>query len=82
MIDKIENPKFINESRMTFDYSRITELFFEAHLKLSSKIHDHLSNLKYECLFSTDLKHAYFIISLHLEDKHYFAFTISDIEQI
>ena len=80
MIDKIENPQSNNKSRIIFDYSRVTELFPSAHLKLSSKVHDHFFNSRYECLFSTDLKHAYLIISLHLNNKHYFAFTIFDID--
>lgn len=82
MIDKIEDSKFINKLKITFDYFRIIKLFFETHLKLNLKIHDHLSNFKYKCLFFVDLKHAYFIISLHFKNKHYFVFTISDIKQI
>ena len=82
MIDKVENPKPTDESRMTFDYFKVTELLSGAHLKLSSKVYDHLFNSRYECLFSTDLKHVYLTISLHFDDRHYFAFTISGINQI
>ncbi len=34
------------------------------------------------CLFVANLKHAYYTIPLHLEDRHYFAFTISGIGQL
>ena len=79
MIDKIENPQSSDESRMTFDYSHIIKLFSNTHLKLSSNVYDYLFNSRYERLFLTNLKHAYFTISLYSNDKHYFAFTISEI---
>ena len=75
----MEDPQSSDESRMIFDYSRITELFFGAHMELNSKIYNHLSNSRYEYLFSADLKHVYFIVLLYPDDKHYFAFTISGI---
>ena len=67
---------------MIFNYFKITKLFSKTHLKLSSKVYDHLFNLKYECLFSTNFKHVYLTISLYFDDKHYFVFTISKINQI
>ena len=67
---------------MIFDYSYIIELLSNAHLKLFSKVYDYLFNSRYKCLFSTDLKHVYFTISLYSNNKHYFAFTIFDINQI
>lgn len=82
MFDKVENPQPSNEPRMTFDYSRATELLPGAHLELSSKVHDHLSNPCHGCLFSADLKHAYLTIPLHPDDRHYFAFTMSGIGQV
>ena len=82
MINKVENLKLIDESYITFNYFKITELLSEAHLELSSKIYNHLFNSRYECLFSADFKHTYFTILLHLNDRHYFAFTISGINQI
>ena len=44
MVDKVDDPKPTDEPRMTFDYSRVTELLPGSHLELSSKVHDHLSN--------------------------------------
>lgn len=81
MVDKVENPTPSDEPRMTFDYSRVTELLPGAHMELSSKVHDHLSNPRHGCLFTADLKHAYLTIPLHPDDRHYFAFTISGIGQ-
>ena len=82
MVDKVEDPKPTDEPRMTFDYSRVTELLPGTHMELSSKVHDHLANPRHGCLFSADLKHAYLTIPLHPDDRHYFAFTISGIGQI
>ena len=79
MVDKIKNSQSSNKSRMIFNYSRVIKLLSNTYLKLSSKIYNHLFNSRYKCLFSTNLKYAYFTISLHLNDKHYFAFTIFDI---
>ena len=81
MVDKVEDPKPEDESRMIFDYSRVNEDLPGSYLELSSKVHDYLSNLKYGCLFMADLKYAYLIISLHREDRHYFAFIIAGIGQ-
>ena len=81
-MNKMKNLKSKNESRVIFDYFRIHEDLSKIHLKLFSKIHDNLSNSRHECLFVVDLKHAYLIISLHSNDKHYFAFTISNIDQM
>ena len=82
MIDKVENSTSENESRIIFDYFKMTENLLDCHMKLSSKIHDHLSNSRHRIVFSIDLKHAYLTIFLHLEDCHYFVFTISRIDQV
>ena len=79
MIDKVENFKSINEPRITFDYFKIIKLLSKTHIKLSFKIHDHLFNSRYEYLFLANFKYIYLTISLHFNNKHYFAFTISRI---
>ena len=82
MVDKVKDPQPSDEPRMTFDYSRVTELLPGTYLELSFKVHDHLSDPRHGCLFSADLKHAYLTIPLHHKDRHYFAFTISGIGQV
>ena len=81
MVDKVENSKPMDEPRMTFDYSRVTELLPGPHMELSLIVHDHLTSPRHGCLFTTDLKHAYLTIPLHPDVRHYFAFTISGIGQ-
>ena len=82
MINKVENLKSIDEPRIIFNYFKVTKLLSKAHLKLSFKIYDYLFNSKYECLFSANLKYTYFTISLHSNNRHYFVFTISEINQV
>ena len=82
VVNKVENFTSDDEFRVTFDYSRMNEKLSDSHLELSSKIHDNLSNSRHRCLFAANLKHVYFIISFHSDDKHYFVFTIFDIDQI
>ena len=82
MMNKSNDSKSTDEMRMTFDYSRIDEIMSETYIELSLKMHDHLSDSKHEMLMSADMKHAYFIINLHFDDRHIFAFIISEIDQL
>jgi len=45
-------------------------------------VHDNLADPRHRCLLSADLKHACLGISLHPDDRHYFAFAISGIGQL
>ena len=82
MIDKSDDSKSTDEMRMTFDYSRVDEMMSETYIELSSKVHDHLSDSRHEVFMSTDMKHAYSTICLHSDDRHIFAFIISEIDQL
>ena len=81
-MNKVENSESDDEPRITFDYFKIIKLFLNAHLELNFKIHNYFSNLKHDCFFSANLKHVYLIISFHFNNRHYFAFIISEINQI
>jgi hypothetical protein len=78
----MKNSTSENESRVTFDYFRMIEELSETFMKLSSKVHDNLSDSRHQCLFKANLKHAYLIIFMHSDDRHYFVFIISEIDQI
>ncbi len=82
IIDKVKNSISQDESRVIFDYSRVHEKLSRSFLELSFKIHDNLFDLRHKIFFSIDLKHVYLTISMHLDDRHYFVFFISDIDQI
>ena len=81
-MNKMKNSDSDDESRFIFDYFKINEELSEIYLKFSFKTHDILFNSVYECLFSVDLKHAYFIINLHENDRHLFAFIIFNMKQL
>jgi hypothetical protein len=78
----MENPTPQDEPRVTFDYSRVHEKLSESFLELSFKMHDNLFDPRHKVFFSADLKHAYLTISMHSDDRRYFAFFISEIGQV
>lgn len=80
MIDKSNDLKFIDEIKMSFDYSKVDEMMFDMYIELNSKVHDHLSNSRHEILMFADIKHAYSTISLHSNNRHIFAFIIFVID--
>lgn len=82
IVDKVANFTLKNELRITFNYFRVTKNLLDTFMKLSSKIHNNLTDSKHECLMIMNLKHAYLTINMHSEDKHYFAFIISEIDQL
>ena len=61
---------------MIFNYFRITKLLSGIYLKLSFKVHDYLSNSRYEYLFTIDLKYVYLTILLYPNNRYYFTFII------
>ena len=71
-----------DEFQFIFDYFKISKELSKIYLKFSFKTHDILFNSVYDCLFSVNLKHVYFTINLHENNRYFFAFTILDIRQL
>ena len=82
IVDKEENPKPTDEPRITFDYSKVKEDMPGSHLELMSKVHDYLSDPRHRTFFQADVKHGYFSVVLHPDDRHLFAFSIPGIGQL
>lgn len=82
LVDKEENLKPTDESRLTFDYSKVKEEMLRNYLKLMSKVHDYLSDSQHQTFFQMNIKHSYFNVILHSEDWHLFTFSISGIGQL
>lgn len=78
-MNKMKNFKFIDESRLTFNYFKVIKNLSNNYIKFNFKMHNHLSNSRHDYLFIANLKHAYYIVSLYLKNRYYFAFTIFDI---
>jgi len=79
IINKVSDPTLEDKPRITLNYSRVYEDLLGTFLELSLKVHNNLSNPRYRNLIAADLKYAYITIPLHLDNRHYFAFTISGI---
>jgi hypothetical protein len=67
---------------MTFDYFRVVEELSSIHMQLMIECHDYFFDSKHECFMIVDLKHAYFMIYIHSDDRKYFAFIISSLDQL
>ena len=81
-MNKVKNLKPTDEPQIIFNYSNVKKDMPESQLKLSSKVHDHLSDPHHRTFIQADIKHGYFSVILHPEDQHVFTFTISGIEQL
>jgi hypothetical protein len=75
IVEKMKNSTSENKSRVTFDYFRMIEELSETFMKLSSKVHDNLSDSRHQCLFKANLKHAYLIISMHSSSQRLIRFS-------
>lgn len=82
MVDKVENPAPEDESRITINYQHVHETKPGNYLNLASKCHDFVNKPHHTTYSKLDLKHGYFAIGLHLEDRHIFAFTVPGIGQV
>ena len=82
LVDKVENPGPEDEPRLTFNYSNVKEEMPGCHLELTSKVHDYLSDPRHNTFFQADIKHAYYSVLVHPEDRHVFAFTLPGIGQL
>ena len=82
LVDKVENPGPDDEPRLTFDYSHVHEDMPGSFMELASKVHDYLSDPRHGVFMQADIKHGYFAIPLHPDDRHLFAFTISGLGQL
>jgi hypothetical protein len=82
LVDKVKNSTSENESRMTFDYFRVIEELSDTHMQLMTECHDYLSNSRHECFMIADLKHAYLMMYIHSDDRKYFVFIISELDQL
>ena len=71
-----------DEPRLAFDYSRLKEQAPASCMERAPKVHDYLGNPLHRCLFKADLKHVYFKVELHPDDRHIFAFTVPGFGQL
>ena len=82
IVNKTENSKSTDELQITFNYSNVKENMSENYIKLFSKIYDYLSDSQHKIFFQVNIKHEYFSVILHSENRHVFVFIILSIEQL
>jgi transposase InsO family protein len=70
------------EMRITFNYRNVHENMPGTFLQLTSEVHDYLSDPRHGCFMQYDIKHAYWSLAVHPDDRHYFAFYIDGIGQL
>jgi hypothetical protein len=67
---------------LTFNYHYLYEDNPAPRMEVSKRVHDLLSNPRHGCFSQLDLKHGYWAIEIHLEDRHYLAFTVPGLGQL
>ena len=70
------------ESKLTFNNHFVYEKFVENMIKLAQRTHDLLNRSNHRTFFSTNMKHDYWEILIHLENRHYLIFHVSNIDQL
>jgi hypothetical protein len=51
------------------------------YFNLEFSAHDYLSDPRHAVLMQADLKHAYFSVPVHRDDRHVYAFSIPELGQ-
>lgn len=51
-------------------------------MKFAQRIHDLLKRSKHRCYLSIDMKHDYWNVLIHSENRHYLIFHVSNIDQL
>ncbi|POS81879.1 hypothetical protein EPUL_006749, partial [Erysiphe pulchra] len=82
LIDKSDNPGEWDEPRLTFNYQNVVEDVPGCFVELSSTTHDYMGHPSHRFFHKLDLKHGYWAISIHPDDRKYFAFSIAGIGQL
>ncbi|KAG7007159.1 hypothetical protein G7Y79_00011g030570 [Physcia stellaris] len=72
----------IGEDRLVFNYHYIYEDPQGSTMELSRKVQEMMSNPKWKMFFGADMKHGYWGVPVHPEDRHYLAFHIPGIGQL
>ena len=67
---------------MTYDYFRVVKKLFEIHMSLMFEYHDYFFDSRHRCFMTANFKHVYFTILIHSENRKFFVFTISRMEQL
>lgn len=70
------------EPRLTFNYHFVYEEPSGSIMELADRVHRQLGISSHRTYFSADMKHGYWGVLVHPEDRHYLAFHIPGIGQL
>ncbi len=70
------------QPHLTFNYHFIYKDIPASHIEAANNVHNLLSIASNQCLFSADIKHGYWVVNVHSDDRHYLAFHVPGIGQI
>ncbi|POS86506.1 hypothetical protein EPUL_002037, partial [Erysiphe pulchra] len=82
LVGKSDSPGEWDEPRLTFSYQNVVEDIPGCFVELSSTTHDYMGYSSHRLFHKLDLKHGYWAISVHPDDRKYFAFSIAGIGQL
>ena len=67
---------------LTFNYHFIYEDILASHTEAATMVHDLLNISSHQCLFLADIKHGYWVVNVHPDDRHYLAFHVPGIGHV
>ena len=70
------------KSKFTFNYHFVYEKFVENIMKLTQRTHDLLNRSNHRMFFATNMKHDYWNVTIHFENRHYLIFHVFEIDQL
>ncbi|KAI0996286.1 hypothetical protein K3495_g11894 [Podosphaera aphanis] len=82
LVNKSDNPGQWDEPRLTFNYQNVVEDTPGCFVELMLSCHDYLGHPSHNMFFKLELKHGYWAILVHPDDRHYFEFSISGLGQL
>lgn len=81
-LPNLVHKKGSEEPRMTFNYHYVYEDPPGASIETLDKVHAFLAIPSHRTLFQADIKHGYWAIAVHPDDRHYLAFHIPGLGQL
>lgn len=70
------------QPRLTFNYHYVFEDQPGSYMELANKVHEFLSVPSHGVFIHFDIKHGYWAVEVHPDDRHFLAFTIPGLGQL
>ena len=70
------------QRHLTFNYHFIYKDIPANHIEVGINVHNLLSISSNKCLFCADIKHRYWAVNIHPDDRYYFAFHVLGMRSV